>query len=97
MAAHPQEILLLAPAGSVAVVNTHAWHGGRANRSGGPRRCVHAFYTRWDKPQQQFQDGMLSEETKAALSPELRKLLAIGDEYNARVSLADPLRSGFLK
>ncbi|MBL8220508.1 MAG: phytanoyl-CoA dioxygenase family protein [Bryobacterales bacterium] len=97
MAAHPEEILLLAPAGSVAVVNTHAWHGGTANRSGGPRRCVHAFYTRWDKPQQQFQDGMLSKETKAALSPELRKLLAIGDEYNARVSLADPLRSGFLK
>lgn len=97
MAPHPEEILLLAPAGSVAVVNTHAWHGGTANRSGGPRRCVHAFYTRWDKPQQQYQDGMLSEETKAGLSPELRKLLAIGDEYNAKVSLADPLRSGFLK
>lgn len=97
MAPHPEEILLLAPAGSVAVVNTHAWHGGTANRSGGPRRCVHAFYTRWDKPQQQYQDGMLSEETKARLSPELRKLLAIGDEYNAKVSLADPLRSGFLK
>jgi ectoine hydroxylase-related dioxygenase (phytanoyl-CoA dioxygenase family) len=97
MAAHPDEILLLAPAGSVAVVNTHAWHGGTANRSGGPRRCLHAFYTRWDKPQQQYQDGMLSEQTKAGLSPELRKLLAIGDEYNAKISLADPLRSGFLK
>ncbi len=97
MAAHPDEILLLAPAGSVAVVNTHAWHGGTANRSGGSRRCLHAFYTRWDKPQQQYQDGMLSEQTKAGLSPELRKLLAIGDEYNAKISLADPLRSGFLK
>jgi hypothetical protein len=40
---------------------------------------------------------MLSEQTKAGLSPELRKLLAIGDEYNAKISLADPLRSGFLK
>ena len=97
MAPHPQEILLLASAGSVAIVNTHAWHGGTANRSGGSRRCIHAFYTRWDKPQQQFQDGMLSERTKAQLSPELRKLLAIGDEYNAKISLADPLRSGFLK
>lgn len=97
MARHPDEVLILGPAGSVAVVNTHAWHGGTANRSGGPRRCLHAFYTRWDKPQQQFQDGMLSDRTKAELTPELRKLLAIGDEYNARVSLADPLRSGFLK
>ncbi|MBL8174431.1 MAG: phytanoyl-CoA dioxygenase family protein [Bryobacterales bacterium] len=97
MAPHPDEILLLAPAGSVAIVNAHAWHGGTANRSGGPRRCLHAFYTRWDKPQQQFQDGMLSEQTKASLSPELRQLLAIGDEQNAAISLADPLRSGFLK
>lgn len=97
MAAHPNEILLLAPAGSIAIVNTHAWHGGTANRSGGPRRCIHAFYTRWDKPQQQYQDGMLSEATKSQLTPGLRKLLAIGDEYNAKISLADPLRSGFLK
>ncbi|MCC6365533.1 MAG: phytanoyl-CoA dioxygenase family protein [Bryobacterales bacterium] len=97
MAPHPDEILVLAPAGSVAVINTHAWHGGAANRSGGPRRCLHAFYTRWDKPQQQFQRDLLSEETKRKLSPELRELLAIDDEFNAQVTLADPLRSGFLK
>jgi len=97
MAPHPDEVLLTAPAGSVAVVNTHAWHGGTANRSGGPRRCLHAFYTRWDKPQQQFQRALLSEETQRALSPELRRLLAIDDELNARVTAADPLRSGFLK
>jgi hypothetical protein len=97
MAPHPDEILVLAPAGTVAVVNTHAWHGGTANRSGGPRRCLHAFYTRWDKPQQQFQRDLLSEETKRKLSPELRELLAIDDEFNAQVTLADPLRSGFLK
>ncbi len=94
---HPDEILLTAPAGSVAVVNTHAWHGGTANRSGGPRRCLHAFYCRWDKPQQQFQRDMLSASTKAGLSAELRKLLAIDDEYNAEISLANPFRSGFLK
>lgn len=97
MAAHPQEIQLLSQAGSVAVINTHAWHGGTANRSGGPRRCLHAFYTRWDKPQQQFQRQMLSEETKANLSPFLRQLLAIDDEMNAKITLADPGRSGFLK
>lgn len=97
MAPHPDEILLTAPAGSIAVVNTHAWHGGTANRSGGSRRCLHAFYCRWDKPQQQFQRNMLSERTKAGLSPRLRKLLAIDDDYNAEISLANPFRSGFLK
>jgi ectoine hydroxylase-related dioxygenase (phytanoyl-CoA dioxygenase family) len=96
-APYPGEVLLTAPAGSIAVVNTHAWHGATANRTGGPRRCVHAFYTRWDKPQQQFQRNMLREETKSGLSPELRRLLAIDDDLNARVSLADPMRSGFMK
>jgi ectoine hydroxylase-related dioxygenase (phytanoyl-CoA dioxygenase family) len=96
-APYPGEVLITAPAGSVAVVNTHAWHGGTANRSGGPRRCIHAFYTRWDKPQQQFQHELLSEQTKRGLSPQLRKLLAIDDELNARLTLADPGRSGFLK
>jgi ectoine hydroxylase-related dioxygenase (phytanoyl-CoA dioxygenase family) len=97
MAAHPDEILLTGKAGTVAIVNTHAWHGGTANRSGAPRRCLHSFYCRWDKPQQQFQRNLLREETTAALSPELRQLLAIDDEENARISLAQPLRSGFLK
>ncbi len=96
-AAYPGEVLITAPAGSVAVVNTHAWHGGTANKSGGPRRCIHAFYTRWDKPQQQFQRELLSQETKNGLSPQLRKLLAIDDELNARLTLSDPGRSGFLK
>jgi hypothetical protein len=97
MAPHPEEVLVIAPAGTVAVINTHAWHGGTANRSGGPRRCLHAFYTRWDKPQQQFQRQLLSEETKALLTPAERELLAIDDEENARMTLADPGRSGFLK
>lgn len=97
MAAHPLEIIVEAPAGTVAVINTHAWHGGTANKSGGPRRCLHAFYTRWDKPQQQFQRDLLSEDTRHGLSPELRKLLAIDDDYNAKITLADPGRSGFLK
>ncbi|MCS7023956.1 MAG: phytanoyl-CoA dioxygenase family protein [Bryobacteraceae bacterium] len=97
LAPHPEEILLTAPAGSVAVINTHAWHGATANRSQGPRRCLHAFYTRWDKPQQQFQRALLREETIRQLSPQLRELLAIDDELNARLTLADPGRSGFLK
>ena len=47
--------------------------------------------------QQQFQRQLLSEKTKASLTPEMRELLAIDDEENARLTLADPGRSGFLK
>lgn len=97
MAPHPQEVLITAPAGTVAIINTHAWHGATANHSGGPRRCLHVFYTRWDKPQQQFQRALLNEDIKRNLSPQLRRLLAIDDEENARITLADPGRSGFLK
>ncbi|MBI4905944.1 MAG: phytanoyl-CoA dioxygenase family protein [Acidobacteria bacterium] len=97
MGPHPDEALVTGPAGSVVIINAHAWHGGTANRSRGPRRCLHAFYTRWDKPQQQFQREMLSEATKAGLTPAMRELLAIDDEENARITKSDPLRSGFLK
>jgi ectoine hydroxylase-related dioxygenase (phytanoyl-CoA dioxygenase family) len=51
-AQHPDEILVLGKAGDVVVMNTHAWHGGTANRTGSARRALHAFYTRGDKPQQ---------------------------------------------
>src|SRR4051812_11330351 len=45
---HPREVLLLGKAGSVVVINTHAWHGGTANRTAKPRRALHAFYCRRD-------------------------------------------------
>jgi len=66
-AQHPQEILAFGEAGMVAVMNTHAWHGGTANRTGKPRRALHASHTRGDKPRQQ--NGLLRAETKARLSP----------------------------
>src|SRR5204863_2208846 len=40
-APHGKEILLTASAGSVVVMNTHAWHGGTANRTDSPRRALH--------------------------------------------------------
>ena len=43
------------PAVTVVVMNAHLWHGGTANRTSAHRRALHAFYTRWDKPQQQYQ------------------------------------------
>jgi ectoine hydroxylase-related dioxygenase (phytanoyl-CoA dioxygenase family) len=96
-APHPDEILVTAPAGTVVIMNAHCWHGGTANRTDKPRRAMHSFYCRSDKPQQQWQKKLLRPETQAALSPEMRKLLALDDAENDRLSSTDVVRSGFLK
>jgi len=96
-APHPQEVFITAPAGTVMVMNTHAWHGGTANRTPHHRRALHAFYCRFDKPQQQFQKRLLRPETQAGLSPELRRLLALDDPLNDELSAAETKVSGFLK
>jgi ectoine hydroxylase-related dioxygenase (phytanoyl-CoA dioxygenase family) len=97
MAPHPDEVLVLGPAGSVAIMNSHLWHGGTANRTSTPRMAMHAFFCRRDKPQQQYQKALLSPEVQASLSPALRDLLAIDDAENDRLSAAPVERSGFMK
>jgi ectoine hydroxylase-related dioxygenase (phytanoyl-CoA dioxygenase family) len=96
-APHPREILLIAPAGTVVVMNAHMWHGGTANRSDSPRLAMHAFYCRRDKPQQQYQKQLLRPEVQASLSPELRSLLALDDPLNDELSSTVTVKSGFLK
>jgi hypothetical protein len=96
-AMHPDEALVLGKAGTVVVMNTHAWHGGTANRTGKPRRALHAFYTRGDKPQQQYQKALLRPETQARLSPELRRILALDDPRNDELSSKTTGMSGFLR
>src|SRR5438552_6359931 len=96
-APHPQEILVLGRAGSIAVMNSHAWHGGTANRTAAPRLAMHAFYCRRDKPQQQYQKQLLRPEVQAALSSELRDLLALDDPLNDVVTTQAVRRSGFLR
>jgi ectoine hydroxylase-related dioxygenase (phytanoyl-CoA dioxygenase family) len=94
---HPEEILVTGKAGSVVVMNTHAWHGGTANRTENHRRALHAFYCRSDKPQQQYQKRLVRPETQAQLSPEVRRLLAVDDPLNDELSSAEQKASGFLK
>lgn len=96
-ASHPDEILLTGAAGSVVVMNAHLWHGGAANRTEAPRRAMHAFYARSDKPQQQYQKRLLRPETQARLTPQLRKLLALDDPLNDELSANAGRVSGFLK
>ena len=97
VAPHPDEKLLTGTAGTVVVMNAHMWHGATANRSNGQRRAMHAFYTRWDKPQQQYQKRLLSPEVQANLSVGLRKLLALDDPLNDELSSRLSGASGFLK
>jgi len=96
-APHPDEALITGPAGTVVIMNAHCWHGGTANRTAKPRRAMHSFYCRWDKPQQQWQKQLLRPETQSRLSPELRQLLALDDPENDRITSTNTVRSGFLK
>jgi ectoine hydroxylase-related dioxygenase (phytanoyl-CoA dioxygenase family) len=93
----PDEELVTGAAGTVVIMNTHMWHGGTANRTGRCRRALHGFYTRSDKPQQQYQKALLRAETVAALTPLQRRVLAIDDAENDRLSSATTRVSGFLK
>src|SRR5262249_24547627 len=79
---HPRQIRVTGRAGTVIGMNAHPWHGGLANRASTPRTAIHAFYCRWDKPQQQHQKALLRAEVQAGLSPGVRRLLALDDPRN---------------
>jgi ectoine hydroxylase-related dioxygenase (phytanoyl-CoA dioxygenase family) len=96
-APHPGERLVLGAAGDVILMNAHLWHGGTANRTDSTRRSLHAFFVRGDQPQQQYQKRLLRAGTQAALSPELRRILALDDERNDELSARGSGRSGFLR
>ncbi|HEY3131363.1 MAG TPA: phytanoyl-CoA dioxygenase family protein [Acidobacteriota bacterium] len=97
VAPHPNEVLLTGHAGTVVIMNAHMWHGATANRTSGQRRAMHGFYTRSDKPQQQYQKKLLSPDVQRGLSPALRQLLALDDPLNDELSSTMSGRSGFLK
>lgn len=94
---HEDQVLITGRAGTVVIFNAHLWHGGMENRSGSPRRALHAFYCRRDKPQQQYQKSLLDAELQGRLSPELRQLLALDDRLNDELSSRVHTTSGFMK
>lgn len=73
----PGEVLLLAPAGTVVVFNSHLWHGGTVNRSSRPRRALHSYFTRRGDTQQLDQRKYVRPETLARLSPASRFILDV--------------------
>jgi hypothetical protein len=76
-AAHPKEILVTAPAGSVVIVNSSLWHSGTRNEDGSRRRVLHLTYTRRDLPQQLTQRDYLTEALYERMSRAHRFLLDI--------------------
>jgi hypothetical protein len=91
------ETLVIGEAGTVVVMNAHMWHGGSENHTDQQRRAMHVYYTRGDKPQQQYQKAWVRPEVQARLSPLGRRLLALDDPRNDQLSLAGSGKSGFMK
>ncbi len=76
-AAHPDEVLLQAPAGTVVIFNSHLWHGGTQNRTDRPRRAMHSCFASRDLPQQLDQQAYVRVNTYARLTPAQRYLLDV--------------------
>ena len=76
-AAHPDEVQLTAPPGTVVVFNSHLWHGGTLNRSDRPRRALHSYFTRRANRQQLDQKRYIRPETLARLNPAARFVLDV--------------------
>jgi ectoine hydroxylase-related dioxygenase (phytanoyl-CoA dioxygenase family) len=91
------EILVTGKAGDVVVMNAHMWHGGSENFTDRQRRAMHVYYTRGDKPQQQYQKRLVRGEVQARLSLQRRKLLALDDPRNDELSATGSGMSGFMK
>lgn len=75
--AHPNEVKLLAPAGTVVIFNSHTWHGGTLNTSDKPRRALHSYFTRRHHGQQLDQKKYIRPETYDRLSEAARLILDV--------------------
>ena len=74
---HPDEQLLLSPAGTMVIFNSHLWHGGTVNRTDKPRRAMHSYWTRRALGQQLNQRKHMSQEKAAGFSAAERFLLEV--------------------
>ena len=71
----PGEVILTAPAGSVAIWLSNTWHRSGPNHTDRPRRAVLGYYCRsWIKPFHDFRQA-IPRETAAQFSPTLRYLI----------------------
>jgi len=76
-AEHPEEALVTGTAGTVVIFNSHLWHGGTVNRTESRRYALHSYFTRrHHTPQTDFQE-LISDATRARLSPAARFILDV--------------------
>jgi len=72
-------VFLVAPQGSVLVVNSHLIHGGTVNRSTRPRRCVQSSFIPFGN--EPFYDWRaLPPEIRGGLQPAARERLGLPSE-----------------
>ena len=83
---HPDDVQLLAPAGTVVVFNGHLWHGGTHNRSDNKRWAMHGYFCRRSVSQQTDQRQWLSQETVSRLSPAARAVVDVNASWEMDVS-----------
>jgi len=76
-ASHPDEVILTEAAGTIAIFNSHVWHGGTLNRTDKPRYGLHAYFCRRDQKQQTDQKAKISNETYSRLSEAARTVLDV--------------------
>jgi len=74
---HPDEIKIIAPAGSVFIFNSHVWHGGTTNHTDKYRRSIHSYFCAIDQPQQLNQSDYITAETKNRISSAAIKILDV--------------------
>lgn len=74
---HPDEMLLLGPAGTCAIFNAHLWHGGTTNRTDRLRRSVMGAFVPRDVVQQTVQRDSLSTATITRLNGPQKYLLQL--------------------
>ena len=74
---HPDEIRIIAPAGSVFIFNSHVWHGGTTNETTHDRRSIHSYFCTRDQPQQIDQKKYITPETLRRISARGRHILDV--------------------
>ena len=74
---HPNQVQVIAPAGTVVAVNSHLWHGGALNQTDEPRRVMHGYFCQRDQAQQTDQRKWLRPQTLDRLSPEAKAILDV--------------------
>ncbi|UZD22600.1 phytanoyl-CoA dioxygenase family protein [Algoriphagus halophytocola] len=74
---HPEEIRIIAPAGSVFIFNSHVWHGGTTNQTDRVRRSIHSYFCSRAQAQQIDQKKYITEDTLARIGEQGKWILDV--------------------